>query len=53
MSSLPNLRLTLHDVGRSPERLAALRSSVPADLGSIDGAAQRYVELYEKARSAR
>ncbi len=53
VSSLPNLRLTLHDVGRSPERLAALRSSVPADLGSIDGAAQRYVELYEKARSAR
>lgn len=53
VSSLPNLRATLHHVAGDRERLAQLRASVPVDLGSIDGAARRYVELYESTRSPR
>lgn len=48
VTPLAKLRATLHDLVSHPERLERLRAAVPAELPSIAGAAERYLELYRE-----
>ncbi|MCA8949047.1 MAG: glycosyltransferase, partial [Planctomycetes bacterium] len=46
VTSLPNLRTTLHDLVTAPERIETLRAAIPATLPTIATAAERYLALY-------
>ncbi|MBL8726863.1 MAG: glycosyltransferase [Planctomycetes bacterium] len=46
VTPLPGLAATLQQLVASPERLAALRAAIPADLPTIDASARRHLELY-------
>lgn len=53
VSSLANLGTALREVVGDRDRLACLRATVPLDLGSIDDAADRYLQLYAAAHAHR
>lgn len=53
VTPVADLRAALHGVAANREALKRLRSSIPADLGSIDDAADRYVALYRRAMEKR
>lgn len=52
VTSLPSLPAVLHDLARDRERLQRLAAAVPTRLPSMRDAAQRYLQLYDQARSA-
>ena len=47
-TALAQLRAVVHDLGRSPERLAALRARVPASLPTIAASAAFHLDLYRR-----
>ena len=53
VTPVADLRAAVHGVARDRDVLERLRRSIPADLGSIDAAADRYVALYRSAMEKR
>jgi glycosyltransferase involved in cell wall biosynthesis len=47
-TKLAQLRAVVHDLGRSPDRLAALRARVPASLPTIARSAAFHLDLYRR-----
>lgn len=50
VTPIEGLGQVLRQLAGDPQAIPGLRASVPPDLGSIDAAARRYVELYEQAQ---